>query len=224
MVITAQDMYTYVLEGIFKQNTSTLYPQEFNDLINKCQLEYVQNKIKEEEENQKRTDDLRELRTITTNILPTGVNTFPLPYNSSTNPPGYLYLIAANFMINYVNNCCGLTGTSGYMAAKTLKGDWNQYELQKDPYNRPSDSKLYYKVVGDNVILITGTASTGAYMEVDYYKYPSDIDVVASPNVNSILAVHCRQEICDIAIKKYLSVVQDPQYQTKSVEIKTENI
>jgi hypothetical protein len=48
--------------------------------------------------------------------------------------------------------------------------------------------------------------------------------VVSTPNVNSILSVHARQEICDIAIKKYLSVTQDPQYQTKSVEIKTENL
>lgn len=224
MVITAQDMYTYVLEGIFKQNTGTLYPQEFNDLINKCQLEYVQNKLKEEEVNQKRVDDLRELRTLTTNILPTTINTFPLPYNGTTNPPGYLYLIAANFIINYVNNKCGYTGQSTYMKAATLKGDWNEYELQKNPYNRPTDEKLYYKIIGDNVILITGTASTGAFMQVDYYKYPTDIDVVNSPNVSSILAVHCRQEICDIAIRKYLEVVQDPRYQTKSIEAKVENI
>lgn len=215
-------MYTYVLEGIFKQNTGTLYPQEFNDLINKCQLEYVQNKIKEEEENQKRTDDLRDLRTITTNILPSGVNTFPLPYNPNTNPPGYLYLIAVNFRINYVNNRCSHTGQSAYLPSRTLKGDWNQYELQKDPYNKPTDEKLYYKIVGDNVVLITGTNSTGAFMEVDYYVYPSDINVITS--INSVLSVHCRQEICDLAVRKYLENVQDPRYQTKSIENKSEII
>ena len=213
-------MYTYVLEGIFKQNTGTLYPQEFNDLINKCQLEYVLNKIKEEEENQKRTDDLRDLRTITTNIPPSGINTFPLPYIATNNPPGYLYLIAANFRINYVNNKCGYTGQSLYLKAKTLKGDWNQYELQKDPYNRPTDENLYYKVIGDSCILIIGTNSTGSFMEVDYYKYPSDINAIT--NIPSILSVHCRQEICDLAVKKYLEQVQDPRYQTKSIELKTE--
>lgn len=222
MVITAQDMYTYVLEGIFKQNTGTLYPQEFNDLINKCQLEYVQNKLHEEEENQKRTDDLRDLRVVSPAILPSAPNTFPLPYNAANNPPGYLYLLAANFVLNYIDNKCGLTGQSGYLKAKTLKADWNEFELQKDPYNRPTDENLYYKIVGDNVILINGTLSTGASMIIDYYKYPTDIDVVAIPNVSSILSVHCRQEICDLAVRKYLEQVQDPRYQTKSIESKVE--
>jgi hypothetical protein len=223
MIITAQDMYQAVLDGIFKTKTGTLYPAEFDRLINRVQLEYIINKLQQEEENQKRTDDLRELRIITTNIAPNGPNSFPLPYTPSTSPYGYLYALAVNFKLNYVNNVCGLTGQSGYISAKTLKADWNQYQLGKDPYNKPSDAKLYYKIVGDNVIMINGNSqSTGAFMEIDYYGYAPDISVEASPNVNCVLAIHCRKEICDIAIRKYLEETGDPGYQTKSLETKVE--
>ena len=220
-------MYNAVLDGIFKQKTGTLYPDEFERLINKTQLEYVQNKLAQEEENQKRTDDLRELRVISPNIAPGSPNTFPMPYNPAFVAPqlaGYLYLLDANFQITYVNNKCKLTGLSGWMKAKTMKSDWNEHELMKDCYNRPKDDNLYYKVVGDNIILITGTQSTGAFMQLEYYRYPVDISVTKSPNVNCELALHARQEIVDTAIRKYLEVVQDPRYQSKSNEAKVELI
>jgi hypothetical protein len=219
-IVTAQDMYTAVLDGIFKSKTGTLYPDEFERLINKTQLEYVQNKLTQEEENQKRTDDLREIRVLSPDIPPSSLNTFPLPYSAGNKPPGYLYLLAANFKLNYINNVCGLTGVSGYLMAKTMKSDWNENELMKDPYNRPKDDKLYFKVIGDNVILITGTNSTGAFMQIDYYRYPRDISVTSS--IDCELAVHVRQEIVDIAIRKYLQEVQDPRYQTKAAEAKSE--
>lgn len=222
MIISAQDMYNAVLDGIFKTKTGTLYPDEFERLVNKTQLEYVQNKLTQEEGNQKRTDDLRELRVISPDIPPVTTNTFPLPYNPANKPPGYLYLLSASFKINYVNNKCKLTGMSGYLMAKTMKSDWNEFEVAKDPYNRPQDDRLYYKVVGDNIILNTGTASTGAFVQLDYYRYPRDISVTLNPNVDCELAVHARQEIVDICIRKYLEKVQDPRYQTKSAETKVE--
>lgn len=220
MIVTAADMFNAVLDGIFKAKTGTIYPDEFDRLINKVQLEYVQNKLTQEEENQKRTDDLRILRVISPDIAPTSLNTFPLPYNAASPLPGYLYLLSANFKIIYVNNVCKLTGMSSYLKAKTMKSDWNEYEVSKDPYNRPTDDNLYYKIVGNNAILNTGTMSTGAFMQVDYYRYPADISVVTPTDCE--LSIHARQEIVDIAIRKYLEQVQDPRYQTKSAETKVE--
>ncbi|VVB59150.1 Uncharacterised protein [uncultured archaeon] len=59
-------------------------------------------------------------------------------------------------------------------------------------------------------------------MQIEYYRYPADIDVVANPNVNCELSIHVRQELVDMAVRKYLQETADPRYQTKAIESKTE--
>jgi hypothetical protein len=47
MIITAQNMFTYLLDAINKESTGTITPDEANRLLNNAQEEWVKNKYYE---------------------------------------------------------------------------------------------------------------------------------------------------------------------------------
>src|SRR3972149_10343470 len=175
VVVTGQDMYDALNEGLNKEQTGTVFPDEFEILINKSQIEVIENRYFSVEGTQKRIDDLRELMVLDELVVNTGPavagqEIFLLPYNPNANVitpknpsgtnNGYLFMLAAAFQIQYLNSPCNSTGLSLLIKAKPMRSD-KRYEIVRDPFNRPSEERLYYQINGDQVKLYTGTQSFG---------------------------------------------------------------
>jgi hypothetical protein len=231
MIVTALDMYNAVLDNLNKDNTGTVYPEEFEVLINQAQLEYIVNKYDSVQITQKRIDDLREIMILDETILNTGLpipgqELFSLPYSATSfvvtpkNPSGtnhgYMFMLRASFKINYVNNICGYTGVSELLKAKVMTSD-RRDEITRDPFNKPKDERLYYQITGDAMIFFTGTQSYGVSADIDYIRYPRDIQIV-NANVDCELAIHCRKEIVDIAVRKKIEQIESIRYKTNVME------
>lgn len=231
MIVTAQDMYNYVLDVLNKDNTGTVYPEEFELLINAAQVEFIENKYDAAELTEKRIDDLREIVVLNEVIANTGgaapgQEIFQLPYNPNANVVtpknpsgtnrGYMFMLRASFSINYVNNICGLTGVSEFLKAKVMTSD-RRDEITRDPFNKPKDERLYYQTTGDTLILFTGSQSYGVSANIDYIRYPRKIEIV-NAQVDCELALHARKEVCDIAARKKLEQIESRRYQTNIVE------
>jgi hypothetical protein len=226
--MTVQEMYDYTLEQLNKEATSSIFPDEWEILINASQLEKVQNVYAEVEKDQKRIDDLRMIIVGPSTISNSGTNTpggeiFSLPFvenPASGGSHGYMFLLSAAFRITYVNSKCG-TGLSDLIKGKPLRRD-RRYEMTNDPYSKASDSRLYYFLQGNDVRLLTGTDSYGSQMVVEYLRYPIRIELVNN-TVDCELPPHMHKEICDLATRKYLEQTESPRYQTYFTENQTSN-
>jgi len=216
MIVSALDMYIALQDGINKVMTSSIDYPEGERLLNKAMMEYIKNHYYSEEETQKRIDDLRTLRAESI-VSPSSLNTFALPYNEASDPIGYLFMLTVTFKLHYVNNNCGLSGDSDWLASKHLRTVYKNV-IERDPYYRPTDLRLYYEIIGQNVILQTGTQSYGIACKMEYLRYPKSIGLTIPQDCE--LPVHARQEIVDIAVRKYLEQVTDPRYQTNVVDQK----
>lgn len=216
MIVTALDMYTALQDGINKVMTSSIDYPEGERLLNKAMMEYIKNHYYSVEETEKRIEDLRTLREDLI-VNPSSMNTFALPYNEASNPIGYLFMLTISFKIHYVNNNCNLTGDSDWLHSKPLRTNFKTV-ISLDPYNRPTDLRLYHEIIGDTVVLTTGTQSYGIAARMEYIRYPKSISLTIPQDCE--LPVHTRQEIVDIAVRKYLEQVTDPRYQTTLAEAK----
>lgn len=232
MIVTAQDMYEFFLTELNKEFTGSVFPDEFEKLINTVQIDFIENRYFNVEGSQKRIDDIRTLVIVDEVVFNTGANIagqeiFALPYDPNANVVtpknpsgtnrGYLFLMAAAFKINYVNNICSLTGVSELLKAKPMRAD-KRHEITRDPFNKPTDERLYYQESGDTLLLFTGTSSYGTEVHIDYIRYPRDISVTGSPNVDCELPLHARQEIVRMAVKRKLEEIESPRFQSNTVE------
>lgn len=234
MLITAQNMFTYFLDEINKEKTGTVTPQEFNRLINNSQEECIKNKYYEAQLTQKRIDDLRVIECV--DELPNvGVNepggeVFELPYSATNfvttpgNPNGdnhgYMFLLNCGFKIQYVNDICNRTGISDPLGSKPMKAD-KKYAIMRDPYNKPTNDRLYHQLRGNTIKCFTGTESFGVVAVIEYYRYPVQINVptpTSNIDVPCELPLHVREEIIDIAVRKKLGIYESPRYQQKVME------
>jgi hypothetical protein len=230
MLITTQDIYNAVVYGINKEQTGTVTPGEFEFLINEAQLEIIRDRYNEEELNQKRIDDLRILKTqdeiLNTGPTVTGQEIFLLPYNAISfvvtpgNPSGtnhgYCFLLNVGFKIQYKNNECGLTGESKtFLKSRVLKTDV-RYEINRDPYKKPKDTRLYHEVIGNRIKLYTGTDSYGLICQISYLRYPKRITLL-DPN-SCEMPLHLRNEIVDVAVRKKLQRIESGAFQTKIID------
>jgi len=220
MIVTAQQQYEHTLRIIGKSHTISIEPEEWEAFARLAQLNWVKRKYAEFQINQKRIDDLRILISdpqtdpvIQSPIAP-GSGIFPIPVLVNGQPHYFLMLNCA-FRINYVGNEC-FTGTSDWLKAKPMRDDI-ELEIMEDPYNKPKDSRLYYKEVGNNVFLYTGTLSTGSQVRYSYLKYPPDILLLPAP-VNCILPPHACQEITEEIARMIIELIESGRYQTYLIE------
>lgn len=226
--MTVAEMFTYVQEALNKEATGSIFPEEFEVLINAAQLEKVQNVYAEFEATQKRIDDLRRITVGPVSIPNTGTNVagqeiFQLPIVGSPAPGqsrGYMFLLSAGFKIQYVESNCG-TGVSSVLKGKPLRRD-KRYEIANDPYNKPKETRLYYIIDSDQIRLYTGGSSYGVEAVVEYLRYPVKIELVFN-TIDCELPEHMHKEICDLATRKYLEQTQSPRFQTTTIEQRTIN-
>jgi len=231
MLVSTVDMYRETVEGINKHRTEILTPAKWNRLINLAQLDYCRDHIVNGEVIQKRMDDLRMLY-IVDDINNNSTTSFPLPDGIAvTNTqnvilPLYMRLLGTAFKIKYVNNACGLTGTSPWIYnSKVMKSDLRNV-VKRNPFRRPSDAKIYQRQIGNNIVIDTGTSSTAAVMHIEYFKWPVEIFYNSTPGMSADTgnpatgSVVCelppeqKQEIVDYAVRVYLERVQDPRYRS----------
>lgn len=215
MIITAAEMYQDTIRLVNKSHTIAIEPEEWQVLVRLSQLNVVKRKYEQFQLTQKRIDDLRILISdpaIDPVIAPPLTPyTFALPVLVA-GQPHYFLMLNVSFKINYIQNECGLTGVSPYLKSKVMREDM-EYQIIDDPYNKPKDSRLYYKLIGDKVLLITGTLSTGNEAKYSYLKYPPDIKLLPNP-VDCILPYHVRHEIVEETTRVILELIESGRYRT----------
>lgn len=241
--ITAADMYRTTLVFLEKEKMGTIYPDEWDDYVNAAQLEWVMNKMAEEEASQKRTDDLRVLEVKNMIIANSGTaavggDLIALPYDGTNvyntvngidlkGSYGYLKLLDVAFRLQYVGDSCygNTTMASGsYKSAQSLQ---SQRKNVNNPFYKPSAThdRLYYEFINLNTIKPQlGSTAYALSARVDFLRYPKEISVSASPNVPCELPIHARKEIVDLTVRKIIEVTMNPRYQTALNEAKNQII
>jgi len=230
-IVTSADMYNAFLTELNKEFTGTVFPDEFQQIINHVQIDYVQNRYFNVEGTEKRIDDLRTLVVVDETILNTGANVagqelFLLPYNPNANVVtpknpsgqnnGYMFMLACSLKLQFVNSPCGNTGISELRKAKPMRSD-KKYEILRDPFNKPTEERLYYQVTGDSFVVFTGTQSYAVEAHIDYLRYPRKIELVNN-QVDCELPLHARQEMVRMAVTRKLEEIQSNRFQSNTIE------
>jgi len=187
---------------------------------------------------------------VVTNILPNDDKYFPYPVGApiivnGVEYPPYLRLLDISFKIDYVDNICDLEGISDWLSANILYSD-SKTILRSNPFRKPTDDRLYYELINENIVLTTDTPSKGVSIKLDYLKYPRKIffnkenggdpylEQTSIPDytggstgtpgsVNCELPNNIKQEIVDMAVKVFIERVRDPRYQSFINELNIKN-
>lgn len=240
MIETAEDIYRAFLDGIKKNSTSIVTPNQFNRIINDWgQDEWLKQNCLTIEFNQKQIEDLERIRVVTDGeftlngnviypIASTSTNLFTIPkyefiianrltnddISTQTYPPYYRLLNVA-FKLEYGSeNECGLTGISEWLDAKIMRSDLRNVIID-NPFRKPTDARLYYEIINGQIRLITGTNSVGHSMRIEYLRRPNDIMFIPGSNGTNCEFNHeVQKEIVDIAVRIYLERVKDPRWQS----------
>lgn len=263
MLETTQDIFKAVLDGVKKESIGTIQPAYFNRLINESQDIWRKRKAQEIEADQKRIDDLQYLRAVTDGVYEWKGTVVPVITYSGTNTklfrlpvtediangitingnvyPAYWRLLATAFKIMYSgNDCYADNGVSDWLDARIMRSD-QRNRIMRNPWRRPTDERLYYEIIQNQVQLINtttvssfpNTSSTGVSMKLEYLRMPfkiffdetnttdQTVGTATYPSytpgdgcVNCELIGDHRQEIVDIAIEQYLERVKNPRYQS----------
>lgn len=210
MLNTASDMYKATLAGIRKEATAVLPPDEWMLLINESLLNWVRDKMKDVEFNDKIVDDLQPLMV-----------TYIATPNMGVTPAGYFFdypvapklpikILNVSFKIVYSGNSCFADGViSDWLKAKRMTTD---IENVKDYYSRPKDNRLYFMPYSSYIRLYTGTSSIGSEMRMVNLVYPTPITI--NPDQPSEIRPLQRQEVVDLAVRTYLERVKEERYQS----------
>ena len=221
MLTTVAQMFTYALEMINKENTGTITPTEFNVLINAAQVDYVLQKARGVDVNQRAMDSLRVLIPLPLVINNTGAQVneqevFPLPYVA--NPPagvshGYLHMLNCAVKLQRGNPPAPVAcqAPDGWASCRPLPRD-SRHDIKENPYWRPSDEAPYYYTTGNEVRVWTNSDAFADQMRIEYLRYPVRIDVIGP--VQPELPAHVNQEITDLMVRGYLEVTENPRFRT----------
>jgi hypothetical protein len=215
MLDTATQVYYAFLDGIKKTYTSTVEPYAFNRIMNEWGVdEWLKSKVSDDdgvEISQKIIDDLQKLIVVTDGqmiyngdvmypIAPDVANgyTFSKPAeltlinnNQSLTQiyPAYLRRLSIAFKLNYVDNICGLTGVSDKFLKAQFMRSFERNIIEDNHYRYPKDDRLYWDMIYDKFNLITGTASNGNCMRIEYLRYPSLFFFDPNRNAKGLLSI-----------------------------------
>lgn len=221
MLTTAAQMYTYALAMVNKENAGTITPAEFNVLINAAQVDYVLQKARAVDVNQRAMDSLRVLIPVPLVINNTGTQVneqeiFLLPYVPNPAPGvshGYLHMLncAVKLQRGTPPAPVACQAPDGWATARPLARD-NRHDIKENPFWSPSDEEPYYYTTGTQARVWTGSDAFADQMRIEYLRYPVRIDVQAP--VQPELPAHVNQEITDLMVRTYLEVTENPRFRT----------
>jgi len=245
-MITAQKSFELFLEGIKKESTSTITPDQLNKLFNKSQLSVVLSKLPKAEIINKRVEDLSQLLvTLDTDDHPAiettllGSNTFLIPRTDSMTIDGTLYpqelkILNVGLKMHYKNHPCYSDGLSDdFDLASFMKTD-QRYQIFKNPHRMPTlgppSVRAYFQLYENKLRAIISrkeTESYARYLRLEYYRYPTEFFFDES-NPSGGVPFEFRDEmvyeIIDHAVLSYIERVQDPRFQTKKIENREDDI
>lgn len=225
VILTAEDMYYLFLDGIRKMYNTTVKPDVFNRIINDSQLDWVKGKLPQAEFNQKRIDDIEVLRVVTDGgsmyasydiLSDVGDYIFDIPTLYSTITSGSLL---SN--INGVNYPLYLHGLNAmfkkrdgdtWLRARIRRSD-RTVMLDDNPFRSPSDDRLYFEQIKNQIRLIGGEYDN---LRLEYYRYPRIITYSATElsNIDPEFNPGQNKEIVEIAVKTYIERTTDPRYKS----------
>jgi len=208
--MTIIQMHTAIDDQMDKAGAPWMNSTEKDYFLNLAQLEFTKERYAEFEQSEKRRQDLVSLvRKKSFTVL-----TIDL---SSVNVPSFMYILALSASSK---DECGNTVTS---PVKPMQ--WDDYiESERDPFNK-SDV--------ENPIYLTSNNGTVSQIEIKgitnlisadlvYLKIPVTMlndDVTPANNVNCELPESTHEEVVNLAVRKILGVVKDPNYQIQLNEI-----
>lgn len=217
-------MHYHIDQGLQK-NASFVYnnflPEEIDAFINKMILRFIKDRFDKTDQEelgfeavQKRLDDIREL------IEPhsdTFVSEVEGADTDSALPGDYLFYIAGYAVTGYDDCKLVADATKNYKVPLRIIPQNEIYKLLKDPFSVSSPT---------NSILCTITKKTlRAYggkkyilkgVTYDYVRTPAEVSLTLPTDCD--LAEHTHDEIVDLTVQHILEVIQNPRYQTNTLQ------
>lgn len=182
-----------------KHDAPYFNPKEIDLLLNLGQDDFIRERYRDFEKDQKKRDDLRTL--IKTTSLPAGA--------SVTLPTDYRYLLSV------------LVTISGKKVNTRLVQIDDLNKILNDPFQKPTDDFPLVLLEGNSLIIKSDTAPI--ITEIKYLKIPIKINGDTNPNGISDLAEHTHSEVVDFAVKRALLQIEDNRYQPQMIQTK-ENV
>lgn len=229
MLVTIGQMYTHFLLGLNKANAGTVTPAQFNVIINGATVTYLTEKADAMEGDQRVQDTLRVLIDPPAQLVNQGqaqpdFEFFDLPYNANApagTSKGYYRMVSLAMHLMRPGNPPApvpCSAPNGWVNGRPLRRDTRHIVMQ-DPFNSPTDTEPYYYLTNDNrVRIVTDGTSYADRILVEYLRYPVEMNVISGQEVQPELPGAINQEITDLALRKYLEVIESRRYQTQVTE------
>jgi len=243
MFTSANDIFVSFLDGIRKTHTATVRPELFCRIWNQWAMpEWIDSNVSLKEGvelDQKQIDDLAQLIKIYRIPVETSsVNLFKKPNSDSTGivddltglsistPKTYLRALKIGFKLNYgINQECGLSGESKWLPSTYMRSNMENVIINS-VYRKPKDSRLYHKIIGDYIQMITDPdiGSPGISMKLEFVYYPNEMTYSSGFSYTMELPYYQLVEIVQIAVRLYLERVNSTRYASFFQEFMAKNI
>lgn len=227
MLTTIEEIYKYFLQGVWKQNAGTVTEEEFDVLYNAAAIDYVLQISRAAETNQRVLDTLRELVPPLLVIPNAGGSSpeqesFPLPYTPTPAPGesyGYLSMLSVGLKVFSAPSVPVVCKRSdGWAPARILRRD-ARYDVERDPFSRPSADRPMYYFTGRTMKTLCGSGNFANEARIEYIKYPVRVSMVSS--IDPDLPASVNQEIAEFAVRRHLETIESPRYPTHLNERRT---
>lgn len=227
MLTTIAEIYDYFLQGVWKHNSGTVTQEEFDVLYNAAAIDYIRQIARAAETNQRVLDTLRELVPPLLVIPNAGASSseqelFPLPYVPNPAPGqshGYLQMLSVGFRVfTSPGTAAECRRSDGWAPARILRRD-SRYDVERDPFSRPTPERPMYYFTGRNLKALCGSGNFANEARIEYLQYPVKTSVAGSINPNLPAAVN--QEIAEFAVRRHLETIESPRYPTHLNERRT---
>ena len=221
--MTGLETYQAFLAELKKENTTTIFPDEFNYHIWRSELNWVTNRYWAFDQHQKSIDDL-DVITIETN----GVAGMPAPLlNAGAAIAGQEYFALPDDLLILLNvaiepliqgDVCIKDNTLGKITAATFLSADREKVVDESHYSKPSfkHPTLYYKIRQGNILVKMGS-SIAQKCIITYLQYPQRIgvDPVTGANVtDSPFGDSQTLEIVRDGVLSYLETIESSRVQS----------
>jgi len=212
MILTADDMYKAFLDGIKKEYTGVVRPDQFNRIVNEWgQMPWLKSKVALVEFNSKVIMDIQPV-VITPETHVVANNQFLL-----TSLTHRIYRpLGLSVKVQYgPDDPCDRTGTSDWIYDVHVMRSDRRTVVKKSSFRRPTADKVYYQIASGSMHFDCGSGNQVVTMALEYARYPLDIVWSSTgTHVNSEFGPEQNSEIVDTLVKAYLENVGDPRYQS----------
>lgn len=199
-------MHTLIDLLLDKADAPWFNPSEKDRYLNLAQIEFVETRYMQFEAIEKRREELLPL---VKNSPYVGVDLINL--NTITD---FLYVLSIQA---YMIDSCVSTGLRIEPVHPIQLDDFAG--SQGDPFNKTSDNNVGYTQFnnGTNDIIQIHSDTIPSNINLFYLKRPIDVSITVP--TNSELPVSTHEELVNIAVRKMMMTIQDPNYQVQMNEI-----